>query len=78
LATKARAFFTWGPRTGFGWFLIFVLIISGAGKALANTGFFIPPAILVILDFSHLGSAMVFMVSGLAALIMGRKAAQLS
>ncbi|KIX15265.1 hypothetical protein [Dethiosulfatarculus sandiegensis] len=76
LAAKVRATFKWGPKTKFGWFLLLVLTISGACKAIVNTGAYIPPNILVILDFCHLGSAMVFMISGLAALIMGRKAAQ--
>ncbi len=58
---------SWGPRTWWGWLLIALLIISGAAKAARNAGAYLDPALLVVLDLTHLGSAMAFMFSGLIA-----------
>ncbi len=64
---------SWGPRSWWGWSLIALLVISGAAKALRNVGIFLPPVVLMILDFVHLGSAMAFMFSGLVSIFRPRK-----
>ncbi len=63
----------WGPRSWWGWSLLGLLVISGAAKALRNLGVFLPPPLLMALDFVHLGSAMAFMFSGLASILAPRK-----
>ncbi len=66
---------SWGPRSAWGWFLLVVLVITGVAKALRNCCVYLDPTTMMLLDFSHLGSAMVFMISGLVSLIAGRKRA---
>ena len=63
---------SWGPRTWFGWAMLALLVVSGGAKAMRNAGVFIDPLTLMLLDFTHLGSAMAFAISGLAGLIKGR------
>lgn len=64
---------SWGPRTWWGWTLLAVILVSGAFKVARNYGLYINPTAFMILDFVHLGSAMAFMFTGIAALIKGRK-----
>jgi len=76
LALSARVLdrrWSWGPRTFWGWLLIALLFISGAFKVARNLGIFLSPTLLMVLDFMHLGSAMAFMVTGLIALLRGRR-----
>ena len=46
---------SWGPHSKWGYTLLTVLIITGAGKVLRNWGLYLPPALLVVLDLAHLG-----------------------
>ncbi|MEW5913089.1 MAG: FeS-binding protein [Thermodesulfobacteriota bacterium] len=68
-ARQAVPAWSWGPRTWWGWGLIGLLVVSGAAKALRNYGVFLPPPLLMILDFVHLGSAMALAFTGLALLL---------
>ena len=63
---------SWGPRTRFGWTLLALLVLTGAAKAMRNAGVFIDPFILMLLDLTHLGSAMTLLIAGLVGLIKGR------
>ena len=63
---------SWGPRTWFGWALLGLLVASGGAKALRNAGVFIDPFWLMMLDFTHLGSAMTFIIAGLVGVSRGR------
>ena len=63
---------SWGPRAKWTFTLLALLIISGAFKAVRNTGFFLPPALLVILDFMHLGSAMAMLITMIASLFRSK------
>ncbi len=77
LGLKARGgsfWYSWGPRSAWGWALLGVLIATGAVKAARNAGVYLPPALLLTADFTHLGAAMAFMFTGLGSLIKGRKA----
>ena len=70
LDTRASgAAWSWGPRTWWGWTLLGLLVISGAAKVLRNMGIFLPPPLIMVLDFTHLGSAMAFMFTGLVVLV---------
>ncbi|MCF8124439.1 MAG: hypothetical protein K9K34_18715, partial [Desulfarculaceae bacterium] len=60
---------SWGPRTWWGWTLLGLLVVSGAAKVLRNMGIFLPPPLVMVLDFTHLGSAMAFMFTGLVGLV---------
>ena len=52
------------------WTLLGLLVISGAVKVLRNMGIFLPPPLIMVLDFTHLGSAMAFMIhDGLVVLV---------
>jgi hypothetical protein len=64
---------SWGPGTAWGWTLLALLIASGAFKAARNTGVYLDPVFIMVLDFVHLGSAMAFMFTGLFALILRRR-----
>lgn len=64
---------SWGPRTWWGVGLFALLIITGTLKALRNLGVFIDPPVFVVVDLTHLGSAIALMLTGLAVLIRGRK-----
>lgn len=66
--------FSWGPRSWWGWTLIALLALTGAGKVLRNLGVFVSPSNMLLLDLTHLTTAMVFMVTGLVSLIRGRRA----
>ncbi|RJX29571.1 MAG: FeS-binding protein [Desulfarculus sp.] len=68
-ARQAAPAWSWGPRTWWGWELIGLLVVSGAAKALRNYGVFLPPPLLMVLDFVHLGSAMALAFTGLALLL---------
>ncbi|MFH1036356.1 MAG: FeS-binding protein [Pseudomonadota bacterium] len=63
----------WGPRRAWGWALLALLVLTGAGKVLRNAGVFISPGMMLVLDLSHLGAAMAFMFTGLGVLFRGRK-----
>ena len=63
---------SWGPRSYFGWALLALIVLSGGAKALRNASVFIDPFTLMMLDFTHLGSATTFMIAGLFGLIKGR------
>jgi hypothetical protein len=64
---------SWGPRTAWGWTLLTLLVISGAFKVARNAGVFLDPALLMVLDFVHLGSGMAFMITGLFVLFKRTK-----
>ena len=66
---------SWGPRSAWGWLLLLILVVTGGAKTLRNCGIYFDPMVLMILDLAHLGSAMVFMITGLISLIKGRKPA---
>lgn len=68
-----RPWFSWGPRAAWGWTLLAVLAATGALKAARNAGVYLPPALLLVADFTHLGAAMAFMFTGLGSLIRDRK-----
>jgi hypothetical protein len=60
---------SWGPRTVWGWTLLTLLFVSGAFKVMRNTGVFLDPFLIMMLDFVHLGSGMAFMFTGLIVLL---------
>lgn len=66
--------FSWGPRSWWGWTIIAVLGVTGAFKVLRNMGVFISPFNMLVLDLTHLTTAMLFMMTGLVSLIRGRRA----
>jgi hypothetical protein len=70
---RAGGSWSWGPRGAWGWTLLGLLILSGAGKVLRNAGVFVSPGMMLALDFGHLGAAMAFMFTGLGVLIRGRR-----
>lgn len=59
---------SWGPRGRWGWTLLGLLLLTGAGKALRNAGVFVWPGMMLALDLTHLGAAMAFMLAGLGVL----------
>jgi phosphoglycerol transferase MdoB-like AlkP superfamily enzyme len=59
---------SWGPRSNWTYILLAVLIISGGLKVLRNAGLYLPPPLLVIADFSHLGSAIATLITLIAGL----------
>ena len=66
---------SWGPLSWWGWLLLALLVVSGAAKVMRNSGYYLSPLTLMYLDFIHLGSAMAFMFTGLAALFRGPRQA---
>lgn len=68
-ARTTGAAWSWGPRSWWGWTLLGLLVVSGGAKVLRNLGVFLPPPLLMVLDFTHLGSAMTFMFTGLVVLV---------
>lgn len=72
----ASSWFSWGPRSAWGWGLLALLVVTGAAKALRNLGVFISPFSMIVLDLTHLGAAMAFMFTGLASIVKGRRAPQ--
>jgi hypothetical protein len=74
LAARGGSFwFSWGPRSAWGWTLLAVLVATGALKAGRNAGVFLPPGLLLVTDLTHLFTAMAFMFTGLGSLTKGRK-----
>jgi hypothetical protein len=67
--------FSWGPRSWWGWTLLTVLALTGAGKALRNLGVFISPSNMLLLDLTHLTTAMIFMFTGLFSLFRRQETA---
>ena len=69
---------SWGPRSNWTYLLLTVLILSGAFKVLRNSGLYLPPALLVVLDLMHLGAGMATLVTLIAGLFRkkSRKAVQ--
>ena len=67
---------SWGPRARWTLLLFGLLIFSGAFKVARNTGFFLPPALLVILDFIHLGSGMAMLLTMIGSLFKSKSQAQ--
>lgn len=65
---------TWGPRGWWGWGLLTVLVVSGAAKVINNAGLHLAPDLLRALTLTHLGAAMVFLITGLLSLLRGRRA----
>ncbi len=60
---------SWGPRGAWGWLLLGLLVLTGAAKVARNAGVFISPTMMVVLDLTHLGTAMAFMFTGLGVLL---------
>ncbi|MBI4799236.1 MAG: hypothetical protein HY794_11000, partial [Desulfarculus sp.] len=76
LARQAGGGWSWGPRGAWGWSLLALLMVTGAGKALRNAGVYLPPDLFMVLGLIQLGAAMAFMFTGLGSLIKGRKAVE--
>ncbi|MBI5522393.1 MAG: hypothetical protein HY910_07175 [Desulfarculus sp.] len=73
-ARQAGGWWSWGPRGAWGWTLLAVLMVTGAGKVARNAGVYLPPDLFMALGLIHLGAAMAFIFTGLGSLIKGRKA----
>lgn len=58
---------SWGPRSWWGWLLLALLLVTGACKALRNTGMFISPDMMVVLDLTHMMGGMAFMITAIIA-----------
>jgi phosphoglycerol transferase MdoB-like AlkP superfamily enzyme len=65
---------SWGPRSNWGYLLMGLLIITGAFKVLRNSGLYLDPALLVVLDLMHLGSGMATLFTLIAGLFIKRPA----
>jgi len=74
--TRGLGQWSWGPRSWWGWLLLALLIVSGSAKMLRNSGVYLDPGLIMALDFTHLGSAMAFMFTGLGRLLVHTKPAR--